>query len=181
VAFVTEEFILTLTRPIGLTLVQTPLGVEISAISPPPHQCPSLSILRIHDKITAVSSSLGSSMWPHSSIDGIVAAINGRLPGVPVRIKFSRLVPVSPPRLDPSEIVDVDEIQLEFDTTVRSLSNPIMLGVGGKTHLLLLERCREVIRQQYGKVASNIGNEEIGGNSDNVFLAKRAAVKVLER
>ena len=50
--------------------------------------------LKAGDKVLAVEAALGGKLWPHTTVDGVVAAMNGRLPGTTVKIRFSRTVEV---------------------------------------------------------------------------------------
>jgi len=99
---VIETFDITLTKPLGLQLQNSPEGkVIISGFIPTSTTVPSSehssvaeSILQVGDRIVAVDSSLGSQLWPVSSVEGVVSAVTARLPGQSIRFRIERTVQV---------------------------------------------------------------------------------------
>ena len=46
--------------------------------------------VRIGDRIVAIDTSFGDTLWPVSTVEGAISAATGRLPGQPVTIRFER-------------------------------------------------------------------------------------------
>ena len=44
----------------------------------------------VGDRVLAVESSLGGKMWPVSTVDGVISAVTGRLPGQQITLRFQR-------------------------------------------------------------------------------------------
>ena len=94
-----ETFSLTLKRPIGVQLRQVEGAdgrreVVVSEVVSGGVNKDDLKGLKAGDKVLAVEAALGGKLWPHTTVDGVVAAVNGRLPGTTVKIRFSRTVEV---------------------------------------------------------------------------------------
>ena len=93
--------------PYGLLLQQDDAGVFVAAISPNGTAAQS-GLLRVGDRIVATSSTLGSSLWPKKTLDGILSATRTRMSSsITFRIerkvqlgswqqRSSQLIPASP-------------------------------------------------------------------------------------
>ena len=94
---VIESFELTLKRPIGMQLTQVDDGNGRAVVVKEVME-DNFNRLRDSvapgDRVVEVEAALGGKMWPHTTVDGVVAAVNGRLPGQGVRIRFERTVEV---------------------------------------------------------------------------------------
>jgi C-terminal processing protease CtpA/Prc len=64
--------------PYGLRLQQDEDGVVVAEISPEGTAAQS-GLLRVGDRIVATSGSIGSSLWPKKTLDGILSATRTRM------------------------------------------------------------------------------------------------------
>ena len=83
---------LTLSRPLGINAEDGPDGyVVVTGLNRNTPGSDQLASVSVGDRIVAVDSSLGSQMWPVSSVAGLVSACTSRLPGQTVRLRFERV------------------------------------------------------------------------------------------
>lgn len=148
-----QEFELTLTRPMGIHIEDTPEGyVQISGFTD--DVSPTVSNrLKVGDRIIAVDSSFGGTMWPVSNVEGIVSSVTTRLPGQPVQIRFERVIDEG---TDLSEIESVSKAEAERQqakaasslekSLMKSYTNISRSGAKLNTEELL-DRCRGVLKR----------------------------------
>lgn len=90
------QFELTLNRPLGFNIresVDESGYVEVSSVSENATNLVKFGI-QVGDRIVAIESSIGDQMWPASStVEGVISACTGRLPGQPLKIRFERSEP----------------------------------------------------------------------------------------
>lgn len=194
---VVESFELSIPRPIGIQLQDSQDGkVIISGISANKSSSSAESMLKVGDRIVAVDSSLGSQLWPVSSVEGVVSAVTSRLPGQTIRFRVERTVHVGEyPRQEPTsdELVAEDSVSPALVGAVdgfRQLAsigvNPtssecessieasaVLPSVGSKTHKLLLTRCRDVLRTYIAKAEEQIKEGLPSANKVLAFTADR--------
>ena len=186
---VEETFELSLKRPIGLTLKQVydpdqgERAVVISSISTSGPNVKVLEGVKVGDRVLAVESAVGNKMWPHSTVDGVVAAVNGRLPGMRAcRIRFARTVDVgdfSPESSRSEETLNPNVINEALSSTVESFRTfttttptSLLAPTGSKTHKMLLSRSAEILRNY-------LTNRDFNADSKDHNLPALAAGKVL--
>jgi pentatricopeptide repeat protein len=103
--------------------------------------------VKVGDRILAVDSSLGGSMWPVSTTAGVISACTSRLPGQSVTMRFER--PTVSIAGEPSA------------STVSSSSSSVptrsavLPTTGGATPETLLKRCRDVLRKYNSEEQQN--------------------------
>jgi pentatricopeptide repeat protein len=148
-----QEFELTLTRPMGIHIEDTPEGyVQISGftddISPTVR-----NRLKVGDRIIAVDSSFGGTMWPVSNVEGIVSSVTTRLPGQPVQIRFERVIDEGTDFSD-IESVSKAEAKRQQAKAASSLQNSLMKSYTNisrpdsiSNNKELLDRCRGVLKR----------------------------------
>lgn len=184
VSVVGETYEVTVERPLGLSIVETPNGVTISSIADP--------ILRSRvgiaegDRISHIDNALTSKMYPVSTVAGVVSACASRAPGVKVRLRLVRDVSVtaSADLVCADTECSTEEMEQEASSSAldgavmgyRSLSDaPVVRASGSNTHRLLLSRCREVL----GQVVKRSVRPEAPGSGASP-LPGRAADRVLQ-
>ncbi|GMI38391.1 hypothetical protein TeGR_g9556, partial [Tetraparma gracilis] len=149
---VNEEFEVTLKRPLGLTLspCATSLGVVVSSVAP--GEAGAEAGVQPGDRILEVSSTFNNFMWPHATVDGIVAAVNGRPKSFPVTFRLSRALPVGtfdpllpiPPTATAAPLPPISATLLSTFSLLRSSAAFVP---GAATHLLLLSRSTELLQR----------------------------------
>lgn len=152
-AEIVQEFELNLTRPMGIHIEDSQEGyVQISGFT---DDAPEIvrSRLRVGDRIIAVDSSFGGTMWPVSNVEGIVSSVTTRLPGQPVQIRFERVVDEG---TDFSEIESLSKAEAERQqrkatsslekSLLKSYSNLSRTDTSSK-NTELLDRCRSVLKR----------------------------------
>jgi len=153
-----QEFELSLSRPMGIHIEDTKDGfVQISGFT---DDVPTYvkSKLQVGDRIIAADASLGSKLWPISSVEGAVSAVTTRLPGQPVRLRFERVVKSG---TDLSSLLQQQQQQQQQQQGNKrensSLANDLLLTytkyqtkeeeILGDTNTQLLSRCRDVLKR----------------------------------
>lgn len=138
---------------ICLSYVDTPEGyVQISGFTD--DVSPTVSNrLRVGDRIIAVDSSLGGTMWPVSNVEGIVSSVTSRLPGQPVQIRFERVIDEG---TDLSEIESASKAEAERQQAkaTSSLEKSLMKSYtnisrsdASSNNEELLDRCRGILKR----------------------------------
>jgi len=130
-----QTYELTLARPIGIEIEETPDGyVQVTGFT---ENAPRLVkyAINIGDRILAVDSSIGGSMWPVSTAAGVISACTSRLPGQSITIRFER-----PENLNGEGLTTAAMV-----SPVREQQS-ILLKAGPKQETLL-KRCRDVLRK----------------------------------
>lgn len=134
---VTETFDIILTKPLGLQLQNLPEGKVIisgfiptstTTIAGSDYSSAAESILQVGDRIVAVDSSLGSQLWPVSSVEGVVSAVTARLPGQSIRFRIERTVQVGE---YPTRYLDQQQQQERTTTDEISLDDPVTPALNG--------------------------------------------------
>ena len=105
-----EPFEVTVARPLGIQLAEQPgIGVVVSDV--PAGSNGFQAGIAVGDVVLATSATMGSSMWPKNTVDGIEAAIRTRIDGrVRLRLRRAAAAPPPPPWMMP--IVDTFEVEL---------------------------------------------------------------------
>lgn len=86
-------------------------GVFVSQVTPNNVNTALLESVEVGDRVVSVEAAFGGKFWPQSTVDGVVSAVNGRLPGQGVRMRFARSV----------EVGEYDKKDVSsLDTTVKS-------------------------------------------------------------
>ena len=109
----------------------------------------------IGDRVIAVDSSLGGKMWPVSTVEGVISACTGRLPGQQVTLRFER------PEANIGDTA-VMEKSMAAAAEARALSRKQVESVealAGATadEKVLLKRCRAIL-QRYALEEQDAGN-----------------------
>ena len=183
VTTVEETFSLTLKRPIGVQLRQVEAAngrreVVVSEVATGGVNSEVLQGLKVGDKVLAVEAALGGKLWPHTTVDGVVAAVNGRLPGTTVNIRFSRTVEVGgfvvpDVASNPESSEAIDDTLKQTVKSFKVLSEGSSLApTGSKTHKILLSRSRSIL-------ANYVSNHVSNKDSKDYMLPSLAASKVL--
>jgi pentatricopeptide repeat protein len=124
--------------------------------------------VNVGDRILAVDSSLGGSMWPVSTTAGVISACTSRLPGQSVTMRFERstvnMVEEPPSTVSPSSSASVSTRSATLPTT------------GEATAETLLKRCRDVLRKYNTEEQQN----ERTKFSDKYAVPALVADKVLD-
>ncbi|CAB9527914.1 Pentatricopeptide repeat-containing protein [Seminavis robusta] len=129
---------LTLSKPIGLNLRETQDGyVEVVGFT---MNAPTLvrRAVRLGDRVVAVDSSLGDQMWPVSTVEGVISACTGRLPGQKVTLRLER--PEANLGDDAAQMMVMEPMALPEIQTQQKRQ-----AVDEETQLL--KRCRDVLRR----------------------------------
>lgn len=130
------EFELRLSRPLGINAEDGPDGyVVVTGLNPDgTNGANDLSSVQIGDRIVAVDSSLGSQMWPVSSVAGLVSACTSRLPKQTVSLRFERVAASSATTSSTSHPPVADSPPSVTDS-----------ADAAKARQVLLSRCRDVL------------------------------------
>ena len=120
---------LTLPRPLGFSIQETDEGyVEVASIQDDKASNLVQKAIRVGDRVVAVDSSLGGQMWPVSTVEGVISACTGRLPGKPVTLRFERTTEIptdeSVQTLMESPSLQTDTIDKIASIDVASTSTP---------------------------------------------------------
>ncbi|GMH88833.1 hypothetical protein TrST_g3645 [Triparma strigata] len=168
---IVEEFELQLNKPIGLELTQnyTPNGRKIVCVSKVTDTKNDLNSVKVGDRVVAVEAAFGGRFWPHSTVDGVVGAVNGRLPGQSVRIKFARDIQVG--KYDVKDVTSLSTTAQSFKE-LSSESASKTAATGSATHKLLLTRSCDIIKNYVKEHIPNADNKDF-------LLPARAADSVL--
>mmetsp|Transcript_2856 Transcript_2856/g.8006 ORF Transcript_2856/g.8006 Transcript_2856/m.8006 type:complete len:1071 (+) Transcript_2856:141-3353(+) len=90
----TNRYQLTLQRPLGIEVQEqiTKDGDAVVVVTGFSVNAPNLvrHAVQIGDRVVAVDSSLGGSLWPVTTVAGLTSACTSRLPGAPVTLQFER-------------------------------------------------------------------------------------------
>lgn len=127
-----KQFELTLSKPLGFSIGQDNDGYVV--VTDVGTMAPTLVkyAVAVGDRIVAVDSSLGGQLWPTSTVEGVISAVTGRLPGQAVTVRFERPVgSVGPAVAD------------RPPTTVA----PVVPETRPAKTQELLKRCRDVLRK----------------------------------
>ncbi|GAX13527.1 hypothetical protein FisN_27Lh031 [Fistulifera solaris] len=137
----TNVFELTLKKPLGFQIQETKDGmVRVSKIA---ENAPNLvqHALRVGDRVVAIDSSLGDKLWPVSTVEGVISAVTGRLPGQSVTLRFER----QPGAVQP--------VAAAAPTTTTTSATNTVVDVP-TDHKELIQRCREVLQRYSTKEPS---------------------------
>ncbi|GAX28314.1 hypothetical protein FisN_27Hh031 [Fistulifera solaris] len=135
----TNVFELTLKKPLGFQIQETNDGMVL--VSQIAANAPNLvqHALRVGDRVLAIDTSLGDKLWPVSTVEGVISAVTGRLPGQSVTLRFER---------QPGAVVEPIVAATKTATT-----NTVATDVP-TDHKELIQRCREVLQRYSTKEAS---------------------------
>eukprot|EP00563_Minutocellus_polymorphus_P003309 CAMPEP_0181033514 /NCGR_PEP_ID=MMETSP1070-20121207/7294_1 /TAXON_ID=265543 /ORGANISM="Minutocellus polymorphus, Strain NH13" /LENGTH=1205 /DNA_ID=CAMNT_0023110939 /DNA_START=108 /DNA_END=3725 /DNA_ORIENTATION=+ len=144
------EFELRLSRPLGINAEDGPDGyVVVTGLNPDgTNGANDLSSVQIGDRIVAVDSSLGSQMWPVSSVAGLVSACTSRLPKQTVSLRFERVSSTTTTTAASSATTSSTSHPSVADSTPSVTDS----ADAAKARQVLLSRCRDVLvkyTQQY--------------------------------
>jgi pentatricopeptide repeat protein len=141
----TNVFELTLKKPLGFQIQETKDGmVRISKIA---ENAPNLvqHALRVGDRVVAIDSSLGDKLWPVSTVEGVISAVTGRIPGQSVTLRFER---------QPGAVEPVVATTTTTTTTTTKTSTTSTVVEVPTDHKELIQRCREVLQRYSTKEPS---------------------------
>jgi len=163
-----NQYQLTLQRPLGIEVQEeiTKDGDAVVVVTGFSENAPNLvrHAVQIGDRVMAVDSSLGGSMWPVTTVAGLTSACTSRLPGAPVTLQMERplenlqtaieyneaqtISPAAPAAVTTSQ----SSVVVEKDTVVDAPAN----------HAALLERCRNVLERYSVQSNQSKGKVEAG-------------------
>ena len=143
-----NSFELTLTRPLGFEVAEGDDGyVQITAINDDKASNLVKFGLRVGDRVVAVDSSLGDKLWPVSTVEGVISACTGRLPGQPVTLRFERpnVVEEEGKPVTPKSVAEsVTQSQAAVISSPTEVVVPSPSTLDKKE---LIKRCRDVLRR----------------------------------
>ena len=183
----TEVFELTLSRPLGINADYDPAtgyvlvtGLNGAPGASNPRNLDVLPSLRVGDRIVAVDSSLGSQMWPVTSIAGLVSACTSRFPQQKVTLRFQRVGQDGGAAEKAASGLAAAAAQKaagadQRDAAAAAAPGPpsaATLEEGARTTQLLLSRCRAVLRKYTAQYrAGEVGARALGTVTDRVVEA----------
>jgi pentatricopeptide repeat protein len=155
------QYELKLTRPLGFQIGETPDGyVVVTGIHPTAASNLVRHAVAVGDRIVAVDSSFGDTLWPVSTVEGVVSAVTSRLPGQTVTFRFERPKYVNgAPEAMSSKKNEVQplyatkassSVDVAFPETKSRTATADNVG-SPLTQKELVQRCREVLRRYFGK------------------------------
>ena len=127
-----KQFELTLSKPLGFSIGQDDDGYVV--VTDVGSMAPTLVkyAVAVGDRIVAVDSSLGGQLWPTSTVEGVISAVTGRLPGQAVTVRFERPAGSAGPAI--------------ADLQPKSVA-PVVTETRPAKTKELLKRCRDVLRK----------------------------------
>lgn len=181
----TEVFELTLSRPLGINADYDPAtgyvlvtGLNGAPGASNPRNLDVLPSLRVGDRIVAVDSSLGSQMWPVTSIAGLVSACTSRFPQQKVTLRFQRVGEDGGAAEKAASGLAAAAAQKAAGAGQRDAAaapgppSAATLEEGARTTQLLLSRCRAVLRKYTAQYrAGEVGARALGTVTDRVVEA----------
>ena len=121
--------------------------------------------VQIGDRIMAVDSSLGGSMWPVSTVEGVISACTTRMPGQPVKMRFER----------PLSALGVNAVAIGVATPAEASPDASMAKPTDERQKIL-SSCRDILRRYMSE-----RNEEDGALLDKkTQMLALVADKVLD-
>jgi pentatricopeptide repeat protein len=143
-----SQYELTLTRPLGFSIGEAADDgyVIVTAIRDGASNLVRHA-LAVGDRIVAIDASLGSTLWPVSTVEGAISAVTGRIPGQAVTIRFER---PSRNAAAPSQATTPATAVNTASSTATSVTNVITPQPSQKE---LIQRCREVLKRYSSKDA----------------------------
>ena len=184
-----QQYELTLSRPLGFQIGENSDGyVVVTGLNDMTISNLVRHAVRIGDRIVAIDTSFGDTLWPVSTVEGAISAATGRLPGQPVTIRFER--PTSLANIEASSLfktkVAIPE-PVSYSTSVSSsvdiafpetkTSTTSSVGDSPLTQKELIKRCRDVLRRYSVKQQEGI---TIAGDNGAVGYASTAATYAVE-
>jgi pentatricopeptide repeat protein len=170
---------LTLEKPLGLEVQETPDGyVVVTGFT---ENAPNLVryAVRIGDRITAVDSSWGDTMWPVSTVEGLISACTSRFPKSTVQLRFER--PIE--NLDTvSEMERTDGRVTTTGTAAAENATPVLPEKTTKSPAAkqeLIDRCRDVLRR-YSTKSNDNGNGAVSTFKGKYDVPAIVADKVVD-
>jgi pentatricopeptide repeat protein len=182
-----NRYELCLTKPIGLTLAESNDGYVV--VTGYTEQAPKMVqyAVRIGDRVLAVDSSIGGSMWPVSTVEGVVSACTSRFPGQSIRMQFER---------PDSSAKENDRTEISFDSVTKAtlpatenvVRNAVQTAVLDNDAAItwsydqrLLSRCRKVLRRYSAKSLSSSAStkQNLVLNGQSRFIDKYAIPAVV--
>jgi pentatricopeptide repeat protein len=118
------------------------------------------------DRIVAVGSSLGDTLWPVSTVAGVISACTARLPGQKVTIRFER--PAENLLSDESPSMSLSSTSPSYAGT-STIAEKSSQTVPPEQLNLLLQRCREVLKRYW----SDSRTDFVGKNDIPVLVADK--------
>ena len=160
-----DDFEVTIKRPLGIQLADKPdVGVVVAAVGDGSNA--KAAGVAVGDVVLATSATMGASMWPKNTVDGVEAAIRTRLDGR-VRLRLRRPDATAVARLSrPWELPLIDTFEVE-------LSQPLGMvlrereddedGGGGEGS----SSGSEAVLTAYGQGVANLGSSSSSSAEDD--------------
>jgi pentatricopeptide repeat protein len=148
-AGVRNQFELTLPRPLGIDIDERDGYVVVTGFEPTASTLVRMAV-QVGDRVVAVDSSLGGTMWPVSTVQGVQSACTGRLPGKPVTLRFERPVAQLQTTLtydDATGAVQPTVSQPPIPRTSEPASTNVAKSQPVPDPQTLLARCRDVLER----------------------------------
>jgi pentatricopeptide repeat protein len=103
--------------------------------------------VRLGDRVIAVESSMGGQMWPVSTVEGVISACTGRLPGQQVTLRFERPEALLSDYTSGATAVMPPLSLTKSRQTQRQPGQATATSGPKDEETQLLKRCREVLRR----------------------------------
>ena len=185
------QYELKLTRPLGFQIGETSDGyVVVTEIHPTGASNLVRYAVAVGDRIVAVDSSFGDTLWPVSTVEGVVSAVTSRLPGQSVTFRFERPKNVKEASsenklLQPEFVTKASSsVDIAFPES-KNLAATIDTSVPTISPLLsqkdLIQRCRDVLRRYSGKQQDDISvTRSVLASSPSVVENRRSVAAVYQ-
>lgn len=147
-----QYYELTLTRPLGFQVGESSdgyvvvTGIKDSAANLVRHA------VAVGDRVVAIDSSLGDTLWPVSTVEGAISAVTGRLPGQDVTVRFER--PASAASVTAATAISESPSITMVSAVPKPVSDVIVVAIPiAPDKNELIKRCREVLKRYSAKDA----------------------------
>lgn len=141
------QYELTLTRPLSFQIGESGDGyVVVTGVSESACTLVQYAVA-VGDRVVAVDSSLGDTLWPVSTVEGVISAVTGRLPGQGVTLRFER--PKS--NIKAGAISPLAKSIIVSDSATRNEKGTETVTSKPPSQQELIKRCREVLKRYSGK------------------------------
>ena len=112
--------------------------------------------VQVGDRIAAVASSVGDKMWPVSTVEGVVSACTGRMPGQKVTMQFER------PQENLNRMADVECVLVDEPKASVVTQKAISTTMTADQRTALLKQCRDVLKRYWSESKTDfVGKHEI--------------------
>ena len=180
-----QQYELTLSRPLGFQIGESSDGyVVVTGFNDQTISNLVRHAVRIGDRIVAIDTSFGDTLWPVSTVEGAISAVTGRLPGQPVTIRFERTDQQEQGAVASSVNHESSFIETKIDTFSSSSvdlafpetksSVPSVIDGPPLPQQELIKRCRDVLRRYSAKQqddAASVGSIGTGTSMSSVAVA----------